>query len=118
MAAGGQLVVVDEFEHRATRDAHHRDDETALHVVAVVGIRVVDDVAAGFPEGFARADDTWWLPPLEFKEHLAFQHVTERRAARMPVRRGSGAAGRILDDDGHHVGTLGNERRVHVLHHG
>lgn len=42
---GGEFFVVDEGEHRLARNAEHGDGESASHVVAVVGIRVMDDVA-------------------------------------------------------------------------
>jgi hypothetical protein len=56
MLARGEFLVVDEGEHRLARNAEHRDDEAALDVVAVVGIGVVDDVAARFPERFSGVD--------------------------------------------------------------
>ena len=56
-----QFLFVDENEHRLTRNAEHRDSEAAPRVVTVVAVRVVDDVAAGFPERLSGADDSWWL---------------------------------------------------------
>jgi hypothetical protein len=64
--ACGKFGLADELEHRLARNAEHRDREAAPHVVAVVRVRVVDDVAAGLPERFSGSDDSRWLA-LEFE---------------------------------------------------
>ena len=61
------------------RSAEHRDCVAAPHVVTVVGVRIVDNVAAGFPERFPGSDDSRRLA-FQLEEHLAFEHVTESRA--------------------------------------
>ena len=86
-----------------------------LDVVAVVAVGVVDDVAAGFPERLAGANDARRLA-FQLEQHLAFEHVAEGRPARMPVRRGARTARRVVDDDGHGVCAFRDERRLHFLH--
>jgi hypothetical protein len=75
------------------------------------------DIAAGFPKRLTRVDDARRLP-FELEEHFAFQHVTERRTARVPVRRGARAARRIADHHGHRVGVSWDERWLHLLDDG
>src|ERR1700756_1790743 len=110
MLAPLQLFVVDEREHGLSRHTHHGDDEATLDVVAVVRVRVVDDIATRFPERLARPDHLWRFT-FEFEEHLAFEHVAERWAARVPVGRSAPAARRVFDDNGHYFGALRDERR-------
>jgi hypothetical protein len=44
-----EFVLVDHREHRLTRNADHRDDEPTVDVIAIVAVRVMDDVSTGFP---------------------------------------------------------------------
>ena len=62
------------------------------HVVAVVAVRVVDDVAAGLPERLTGLDHPRRLT-LELEQHLAFDHVAESGPAGVPVRGRPGVAG-------------------------
>jgi hypothetical protein len=54
----GKLFVIDEAEHRLAGYAHHRPDEMASDVSAVVFVLIVDDVAARPPERLSGSDDT------------------------------------------------------------
>ena len=56
---------------------------TRKRLLMTVSVLVVDYVAAGLPERFAGADDPFWFT-LQFKSHLAFQHVAESRS-RVPT---------------------------------
>jgi len=85
--AGVELVVVDRCEHGFARGAQHRDGEAASDVVTVVGVRVMDHDAAGFPDGLPCPYHPGWLA-LNFEEHFVFQHQAECRPAGMAVRRG------------------------------
>src|SRR6516165_1552690 len=62
VAARLELVVVDDDEHRLARGAHHRDEVAERDVGAVVAVRVVDYVSAGFPERLAGFDGPRRLP--------------------------------------------------------
>jgi hypothetical protein len=62
VAARLKLVVFDDDEHRLPRGAHHRDEKAERDVGAVVGVRVVDYVSAGFPERLAGLDGPRRLP--------------------------------------------------------
>jgi hypothetical protein len=73
----------------------------------------MDDVATRLPERLAGADDAWRLA-FELEHHLALQHVAEGRTG-VAVRRGTGIARRVLDDDGHRVGPLRDEGRFRLL---
>src|SRR3954452_12390558 len=117
MLARLQLLFVDEYDHRLPWHTEHRDGEAAPDVVAIVAIRVMNDVTPGFPERLARLDHPRRLT-LEFEEHLALQHVAESRTARVPMRRRTRAAWRIRDLHGHRVGVVGNERGLYLLKDG
>src|SRR5262245_33101623 len=45
-----EFLVFDDDEHRLAGYAQHVDHEAQPNVGAVVGVRIVDDVATGFPE--------------------------------------------------------------------
>src|SRR3954467_6715780 len=62
-----ELFLIDDDEHRHARCAHHRDEEPQRGVGAVVGVRIVDDVAAGLPECLTGLDHPRCLA-LQLKE--------------------------------------------------
>lgn len=103
----GEFFGVDEGEHGLVRGAEHGDQEAGSGVCAVVAVLVVDDVAAGFPEGLAGLDDAFGLA-FQLEEHFALQDVAEG-GARVAVGRGAGVAGRELDDDRHRLHSLRHE---------
>ncbi len=90
-------------------EAQHRAGEAASDAVTVVGVRVMDHDAAGFPDGLPCPYHPGWLA-LNFEEHFAFQHQAECRPAGMAVRRGRGVARRVVHDNGHGVPTPGRHR--------
>ena len=53
---------------------------------------------------------------FEFEQHFAFEHVAERRAARVSVWRSARAARRVVDDNSHGMCAFGDERRLRFLH--
>ena len=85
VAARLKLVVFDDDEHRLAGGAQHRDEIAERDVGAVVAVRVVDYVSAGFPERLAGPDRPRRLP-FQLEQQFAFQHVTECRSAGVAVR--------------------------------
>jgi hypothetical protein len=100
----------DRDEHGLTAHAEHGHDEHGLRVGEVVPVLVVDQVAAGFPEGLTGLDNPWGLT-LQFEDHLAFDDIALGRAG-MPMRRRARATRREGDPERHLLGVLRNRRRV------
>src|SRR5215207_9011713 len=75
-----EFVLANHDEHRLTGRTHHRDEEPQRDIGAVVGVRIVDDVAAWLPERLTGLDHPRRFA-FQLEEHLAFQHVAERRPA-------------------------------------
>jgi hypothetical protein len=112
----GEFFFVHQREHRLARLAEYRDGETHRHVVAVVAVLIVDNVATRLPERLASPEDTLRLT-LGLEHHLAVQHIAEAWS-RVPMRRVARITRRELDDDSHRVRARRDEGRLHLLQHG
>jgi hypothetical protein len=112
-----KLLLGNPFPRRSPGHAEHCEDEATGDVSAVVGVLVVDHVAAGSPERVSRAEDSWRLT-LELEQHLTVNHVTESRTARKSMWRVSRGARWMVDENSQHMGIVGNRRRSYFLQHG
>jgi hypothetical protein len=105
-----ELVWVHEREHGLAGHAEHHDDELGHGVEGVVRVLIMDTIAARFPERPSRRYHTFRLA-LELEQHLPADDIAEGRSG-VPVRRGSCAAGRKGDVNGHELRRRWNRRSV------
>src|SRR6516225_1347315 len=84
VATACEFVGVDQRKHRLARHAHHYDHEPAPGVREIVGILIMDDIAARLPECLTRPND-----PLRFtlhlEDYLALEYIAEHRTG-VPMR--------------------------------
>src|SRR5215467_10250169 len=64
-----KLLFGNPFAHRLPGHAKQCDDKATRNVSAVVGVLIVDHVAAGSPERVSSAEDAWRFP-LDLEQHL------------------------------------------------
>src|ERR1700742_2036240 len=102
-----KLLFGNSFAQRLPGHAQYCQDEAARNIGAVVGVLIVDHVAAGSPERVSSADDAWRFT-LELEQHLAVNRVTECRAARKAMWRVTRGARWMGDENRHQMGTLRN----------
>src|SRR5262249_61392753 len=99
-----------EDEHGLTGSHDHGHDEAQRDIGAVVGVPIVDDVAAGFPECLAGLDHSRRLA-LQLEDHFALEDVAETRPARVAVWRDAGMARGVGDPRRHYFAGRSQKRR-------
>src|SRR5262249_4665768 len=102
-----KLLFGNPFAHRLPGRAQQCEDEATRNVAAVVGVLIVDHVAAGSPERISSAEDAWRYT-LELEQHLTVDHVTESRTTGKAMGRVARGARWMVDENSQHMGIVGN----------